>query len=134
MKRFRYWKIALGLVLVFVAGAVTGSLATHYFIRQAFEQNSKFENWTAHATAFLRKELKLTPEQQQKIQAIFEESGPEFKAVFARTLDEGGRVLVQTQRRIDQELTPEQRAIHAELKKKLRTDLKKKFNFDLPEE
>lgn len=132
MKLFRYWKIVAGLVLVFAAGAVTGSLATQHMIKRALENSMKFENWTNGATGFLQAKLKLRPEQRQKVKTIFEQKGPEFKAIFARTAADCGRIVIQMEHDVDRELTPEQRVIHDELKQRLRTDLKSKFDFDLP--
>ena len=134
MKLFRYWKIVVGLVLVFGAGAVTGSLATQHMIKRALENSMKFENWTNGATGFLRAKLKLSPEQMQKVKTIFEQKGPEFKTIFARTAADSGRIVIQIEHEVDRELTPEQRAIHGDLKKRFRDDLKNKFDFELPME
>ena len=97
MRIFRHWKIALGLLLVFAAGAVAGSVATHHFIAQALEQSLKFENWTAGAMRVMQDKLDLTADQHQKIQAIVEQTGGEFKGVFSKTLDESGQIIVRTQ-------------------------------------
>ena len=132
MKLFRYWKIVLGLVLIFGAGAVTGSLVTQHMIKRALESSMKFENWANGMTRFLQGKLKLSPEQRQKVQTIFDQKGPEVKAIFARTLADCGRIVIRTEREVDLELTPDQRAIHTELKRRGRADLKSKFDFDLP--
>jgi hypothetical protein len=134
MRILRHWKIGLGLLLVFAAGAITGGVATHQAIKRAFERSLKFENWTADAMTALQSKLKLEPDQFDRIQSIIEETGREFKTVFGKALGESGDIIVRTQRRIDEELTPAQRAIHAEMKKQFRGDLKKKLNLDLPED
>lgn len=132
MKIFRYWKIILGLVLVFGAGAVTGSVATQQMIKRALESGLKLDNWTANTTDFLQKKLRLSPDQRNKVKAIFEQKGPQFKSVFGRTATDCGQLFIQMEHQVDLELTPEQRLTHAELKRKFRADLKSKFDFDLP--
>jgi hypothetical protein len=131
---FRHWKIVLGLVLVFAAGAVTGSVFTHIATKRAFERGLKFENWTAAVMAHLEKKLNLTPDQKPKVREIVEDMGKQLQGAFSKTLEESGRIVVQSGKRIDQVLTDEQRAIHAKEKKQFRAGLKKVLNLDLPEE
>jgi hypothetical protein len=133
MNPLRYWKIALGLILVFTAGAVTGSVVTHRVIKNALERSLRFENWTAGAMQVLQTKLKLEPDQHQKIQLILDQTCGQFKTAFSKTLEESGHIIVQNQHRIDQVLTPQQCAIHAEMKRQFRADLKQKLNIDLPE-
>ncbi len=134
MSLFRHWKIALALLLVFAAGAVAGSVATHLVIKHALEEALKFENWTAGAMRVMQDKLELTPDQHRKIQIIVGQTGQEFKGVFAKTLDESGQIIVRSQHQIDETLTPAQRAIHARMKAEFRADLKKKFDYELPKE
>jgi len=134
MNLLRYWKLALGLTLVFVAGAVTGSVATHQFIKHGISQALNFDHWKAGVMHVLQTKLKLTPEQHQHIRVLVDARGQEIRAAFSTAFNESGHALVHLQKQIDQELTPEQRAIHLEMKQNFRSDLKKKFNIDLPEE
>jgi len=134
MKLLRYWKIILVLVLLFVAGVVSGSVATHQVIKRGFERALNFENWKAGVMHVLQSKLKLTPEQHQKIAVLVDERGREIKAEFGKSFNESGRILVHLQKDIDQQLTPQQRAVHDEMKRDLRSDLKRKFNFELPPE
>lgn len=134
MRLFRYWKVVVGLALVFVAGAVSGSVATQQFIKHGLERALNFDRWKAGVLQVLQSKLSLTPEQHEKIGALVDQRGREIRAAFTRTFNESGHILVQLQRQIDQELTPEQRAIHDRMKRDFRAELKKKFNFDLPEE
>ena len=134
MNLLRYWKLVLGLVLVFVAGAVTGSVATHQLITHGISKALNFNHWKAGVMHVLQAKLKLTPEQHQRIAVLVDARGQEIRAAFSSAFDESGHALVHLQKQIDQELTPEQRAIHAEMKRSFRADLKKKFKIDLPEE
>ena len=134
MSLLRYWKIALGLVLVFGAGLVTGTLATHQFIKRGISHALNFDHWKAGVMHELQTKLDLNPEQHAKIEMLVEAHGREIRGDFSRTFQQCGVVLVQLERDIDRELTPKQRAIHEEMKQKLRADLKKRFNYDLPPE
>lgn len=134
MKFLRYWKIVLSLLLVFLAGGVVGGVLTHQAIKRALEKSFKFETWSAGTVHVLQKELNLTPGQREKITVIADDMAQELKETFSKSLDQSGHIIVKTSKRIDQELTPEQRAIHAEMKRKLRASLKKDFNIVLPEE
>lgn len=134
MRVLRYWKIVLGLVLVFGAGAVTGSVATHQVIKRGIERALNFERWKAGVMQELQTRLNLTPPQHQKIAALVDQHGREIRGLFSRTFNDCGQVLVQLQREIDRELTPQQREIHDQMKRGLRAELKKRFNYDLPPE
>lgn len=134
MKFLRYWKIVLGLALVFAAGTVSGIVGTHYLIKRGIEKALNFENWKAGVMKVLQAKLNLTSEQHQKIEALLDQDGQEIHGTFARTFTDCGHILVRLQCEIDQELTPQQREIHAQMKQQFRAELKKKFNFDLPQE
>jgi len=134
MRILRYWKIALGLVMVFGAGAVTGSLATHHLVKRGIEHALNFDRWKAGVMHELQSKLDLSAEQHARIEALVDAHGREMRGAFSTTFNECGHFLVQLQHDIDRELTPQQKEIHAQMKRGLRTELKKKFNYDLPEE
>jgi len=134
MSLMRYWKIVVSLLLVFAAGAVTGSVATHQSIKHGVEHALNFERWKSGTMRVLQSKLKLTAEQHQKIETLVDTQGREIRAAFSRAFDESGHDLVRLQVQIDQELSPDQRAIHAQMKRDFRAELKKRFNFNLPDE
>jgi hypothetical protein len=134
LKLLRYWKIVLGLLLVFGAGAVSGVVGTHYVIKHGIEKALNFEHWKAGVMQVLQTKLNLSSEQHAKIETLLEENGREMHTTFSRTFNDCGHILVRLQCQIDQELTPQQRLIHEQMKQQLRAELKKKFNFDLPQE
>src|SRR5690242_12825006 len=43
----RYWKVALGLVLVFAAGAISGAVGTRHLLARNFNQALNFDRWKA---------------------------------------------------------------------------------------
>jgi len=134
MKAIKHWKVFLVLVLVFAAGGVTGVVGTSLHFKHAFEWCLKQENWTAEAMKHIQKELNLTPEQQPKIRAIVEDTGRQIKGKFGQAVKESGEVLVGAWRRINQELTPEQRVIHQRKCQEFREGLKKALDIELPAE
>lgn len=134
MRALRHWKLITVLLLVFVAGTVTGAVVMHWTVRRAFERGLRFETWKKHAVDDIDRKLKLTTEQRQKVEAVFEDGGSELGGVLSKTLQDCGHIVVRMQRRIDEELTPEQRALHTEMKRKFRAELKRSLNYDLPEE
>ncbi len=134
MNAIKHWKVLLALVLVFAAGGVTGAVWTTMRFKHAFERGLNLENWTSEAMKFMQRELKLTPEQQPKVRAILDDTGRHFKDSFGQAIKESGSVLVNSWRRIDQVLTPEQRAIHQRKCQEFRDRLKKVLKVDLPAE
>lgn len=128
------WKVGLGLLTVFVAGAATGVVGTKYHSKRAFERALRFENWTADAMKELQAKLDLTPAQHTNIAAVINRTGLEIKSSFVRALEETGLAIVRSQRVIDQELNPGQREIHTRMKNEFRADLKKNLKLDLPPE
>ncbi|MGA2658588.1 MAG: hypothetical protein ABSH34_13880 [Verrucomicrobiota bacterium] len=134
MKILRYWKVFLALVLVFAAGVVTGSVWTTMSFKRAFQRSLELDTFTADAMKFMQKELSLTPEQQPKIRAILQDTGRQLGGAFGQAIKESGGILVGSWRRIDQELTPEQRVIEQRNRQKFREGVKKVLKIDLPAE
>lgn len=128
------WKNGLLLVLVFVAGGVAGGIVTHQRLKQAVADAFDFDQWPDRGTALLTSKLNLTPEQQPKIRIIQEDVAGRLKEKFRQTMIDVGRVVIEAGRAVDQELAPEQRAIHAEMKREMRAAFKEHFDITLPEE
>jgi len=134
MKFLQYWKIIVGLTVVFAAGGVTGSVATHEVIKHGVKRALNFERWKAGVMEVLQAKLKLEPKQHQKIELLVDQRGQEIRASFSRAFEDSGHILVHLQNEIDQELAPDQRLIHAQMRRDFRAELKKRFNFDLPKD
>jgi hypothetical protein len=132
MKILRDWKVILAILLVFGAGAVTGSVLSFYHFKHAFESGLTVENWNSKTMHFLQKELKLTPLQETKVRAIVQETGGQFGETFSQAIRLSGTNLVISWQRIDQELTPEQRDIYHRKCEEFRAMLKKGLKIDLP--
>ena len=134
MNLLRGTKIAVALGLVFAAGVISGSVATRHFIEHGFKRSMNFEHWKAGVMRVLQTKLDLSPDQHQKIAALLDQHRNQIHGTFARTFNDCGHILVELQHEIDQELTPQQRQIHEKMKQQFRADLKRKFNFSLPED
>ena len=62
-----------------------------------------------------------------------EDTGKQLQSVFSKTMKESGQILVQSGKQVDQVLTPEQRAIHNEMKTQAvaKENRRALFTFDL---
>ena len=132
MKILRDWKVILAVVLVFVAGVVTGSVLSFVHFKRAFERGFTVEQWNSTTMGFLQKELKLTPEQEPKVRAIVEETGEQFRQTFGQAIRVSGTNLVVSWHRIDQVLTPDQHLIYLRKCEEFREKLKKGLKIELP--
>ena len=132
MNPLRYWKIILSLAFVFAAGAVSGSLATHHLLKRSFERAMNFEHWKTGTMRVLQHKLELTPSQHQAVEQLVDQRGREIRGTFAKAFTDSGHILVQLQHQMDQQLTPSQKEIHERMKREFRSDLKRRFNYDLP--
>jgi Spy/CpxP family protein refolding chaperone len=112
------WKLILAFVLVFLAGAACGffgALHVHQFFARmdsgAMAQHLKHR---------LRAELKLTPEQMQKISPIIDRAASELKTKREQTMRDVHEIFEQAHREMQPFLTPEQRTRLQELEKRHR--------------
>ena len=112
------WRLILAFVLVFLAGAACGFFGAlhvhHFFARMdsgAMAQHLKHR---------LRAELKLTPEQMQKISPIIDRAASELKTKREQTMRDVHEIFEQAHREMQPFLTPEQRTKLQELEKRHR--------------
>ncbi len=132
MKILKDWKVILAVVLVFGAGAITGSVLSFVHFKHAFERCLTVENWNQETMKFLRRELKLMPDQEPKVRAIVEETGQQFGQSFGQAVRISATNLVVSWHRIDQVLTPDQRVIYHRKCDEFREILRKGPKIDLP--
>jgi hypothetical protein len=134
MKPVLRWKILLVLLLVFVAGGVTGSVATYLFTKRALEAAFDFDRWPDRGMQILDARLALDPGQKIRIRLIQERLAQRMKEHFHGSLRESGRILLRAADEIDGELTAEQRMIHAEMRLELRAGFRRHFEIELVDE
>ena len=112
------WKLLLAFVLVFLAGAACGffgALHVHHFFAR-MDSGAMAQ----HLKQRLRAELKLTPEQMQKISPIIDRAASELKTKREQTMRDVHEIFKQAHREMQPFLTPEQRTRLQELEKRHR--------------
>jgi uncharacterized membrane protein len=134
MRTSKYWKIIGLLLLVFLAGGVTGGVGTYVFTKRALEAAFDFDRWPDRGVRMLDDRLTLTPEQKVRVRVIQERLAQQMKEHFRDSMAESGRILLSGGAEIDAELTAEQRVIHAEMKRELRAGFRQHFQIELPDD
>ena len=120
------WMLAVAFLLVFAAGAATGSFAgSHYF-----KKHKKRLNFKAHGAVsdrmqeHLRTELELTPEQTEKVAPIIQSTTDKLQAIRIETAARVRETMEEAGREMSPHLTPDQQKKLAELREKHRDHLK----------
>lgn len=109
MNRALQWKLVAGFILVFIAGGVTGAFFAATQARHFFFSPRQHGAMADHMRDRLRVELKLTPEQMEKIGPIIEKAGTQLEDLRR---DSGRRVhetFVESHNAMAAYLTEEQR-------------------------
>jgi hypothetical protein len=123
------WKISIYLVVLFLAGVVTGAVLTHQIGRRimmkAMRQDAMAEHWRRD----LEGKLKLTPDQSQRIAPMIRDGMEAFRAVLH---DEMQAALSNCNARITVELTPEQRVKFAQIEKEQQEFIHARLKSDKP--
>jgi Spy/CpxP family protein refolding chaperone len=103
-------KLVVGFLLVFVAGAMTGSFvgashARHLFLGQPHQRilAERMRNQ-------LRSQLNLTSEQMDRASAIFDKTAGQLEAIRTDTARRVQETIAEVHRQLASDLTPEQRA------------------------
>jgi hypothetical protein len=118
----RRWKLILALVVVFVAGLAVGIAGTLRAVQKRIQDAQNPATWTPRTLDWLRKELRLTPEQEEKVRPAVEEAVAELKDLrdnadrTRRALI--GRMLFQVSDHLDETQREKLRDIVANARKK----------------
>ncbi len=101
------WRVALGLVLVFLAGVATGLFAGAWHARHVFfvrhgEMPGKMMR------EHLKRELDLTPEQLRQLEPIFDKTEQELHAIRTETTERVTKTMEDAHRQLLPHLTAEQ--------------------------
>jgi Spy/CpxP family protein refolding chaperone len=104
------WKSWLGIISVFVIGAVIGGLVTsilirHHIIRVTRFGPPRFEEVVMNRMAH---DLDLTEDQRAEIRRITREFDPRFRDIMTGSREEVSRLQEELEARIKEILTPEQ--------------------------
>jgi Spy/CpxP family protein refolding chaperone len=140
------WKVILATLVIFGAGVVTGGLLVHQTQRPAGRPFPVFGGGqlqpgqpgqfgqrvppNEQRTEFLRhitRQLELTPEQREKVEAIIRDSQQRTKNLWEPVAAKMGAELRKTDDRIREVLTPEQRQKFDEMRARLRDNRPEKM-------
>jgi Spy/CpxP family protein refolding chaperone len=117
MNKSLRWKLILAFVLIFLAGAACGFFGAIH-LHQVFFAHMAADSMAQHMKERMRIELKLTPDQMQKISPIIDRAASQLKAARDQTMRTVHEIFSQTHHEIQPFLTPEQRAKLEEMEKR----------------
>lgn len=120
MMRSLRWRVALGLFVVFLAGAASGFLASAWQTRQKFDKRHRVVLKGDRMMRHFQRHLELTPEQRQKVEPIFDQTAARLQEIRAETGRRVSETMEQSRREIAPHLTPEQRVRMEEMKERRR--------------
>lgn len=126
----KHWKLRLTFLLIFCAGVAVGLAWSGYRFKRSFEQTLVYHHWIDNATAHLEKKLKLTPEQVPKVRALIDEAGQRIRDHLKQSAVECIAMLDDFGDRLDHELSPEQKAVHQEMRQQFRAVTSKMLGID----
>ena len=103
------WKLFAGVTLVFVLGALAGSLGTGFYLKQRFEP---FTREHSDKKSFIMKRLThrldLTEDQSRKVEEIVDRMQQEHRQYFKRRRPQMKKFITQSVTELKRELNPEQ--------------------------
>ena len=106
MKR---WKLASGLLLVFVLGILAGAFGTRIYLKDRFAHLRKDPKARqAFIMGKLSKELELTPDQKIKVEKIVEQTGAKRREFFLKNRPEIKKIMDEGFLQIKKELNNDQ--------------------------
>jgi Spy/CpxP family protein refolding chaperone len=114
------WKLAVGFLLVFLAGVTTGSVAWNWHRHARFFDHSRSGPLADRMNERLRHELGLTSEQSAKIAPMIEQSAKKLETIRRESARRVRQTLTETHLQISPDLTPEQRKKLAAIEEKHR--------------
>ena len=112
------WKIAALLAAIVCLSAFAGYYFGFQVAKAKARARSNPDAWNVSAMRAIDRDLKLTPPQRQKIQAIIDDGVVELKSIRLDTVKKTDAVLDRVIAEVERELTPEQQVEFAKLKKK----------------
>jgi hypothetical protein len=104
------WKVVFTLIAIFVAGGVTGGFLTNRTIKDAIRRSEEPRKSFTLTTDRLQGDLRLKPEQAEKIDPILRQVNTEFSNLLSLDLREREGILSRRQDRMNPILQPDQRA------------------------
>ena len=119
------WKLVVGFLLVFLAGAATGSFLAARHVRHLRADFAHSHHWLAERMRNrIQTELDLTPEQIAKTAPIFDRAASELEKIRSETGTRVQQIIADANRALTPELTDAQRAKLEAMEKRPRPDRK----------
>jgi Spy/CpxP family protein refolding chaperone len=121
-------KAVLLVFVLFVLGIALGSLGTYVVTTRvlAARPQATLARNPAHAMAMFTRDLNLSPDQQNQIQAILNDTRARYAELHEKLDPEYEQVRQQGRERIRQVLTPEQRPKFEDLLRQIDEDRRKR--------
>ncbi|MGI8482131.1 MAG: hypothetical protein ACR2MF_08725 [Chthoniobacterales bacterium] len=111
------WRLVVGVVFIFLAGAATGFFAAAWHIHH-FALIGHGPHLGARMREHLRRELHLTSEQTAKIGPVVEQTAARLETIRVETSQRVAQAMTDSREQIAPLLTPEQRERLDELEKR----------------
>ena len=109
MNRALQWKLIVGFILVFIAGAITGAFLGGLYARHLFFEFHQPALIGARMKERLRTELNLTPDQVAKVSPIIDKTAAQLQTVRQDTGRRVHEVITEAHQEMAANLTAEQR-------------------------
>jgi Spy/CpxP family protein refolding chaperone len=109
MNKSLRWKLIVAFVLIFLAGVACGFFGALH-MHQAFFARMASDSMAQHMKERMRAELKLTPDQMQKISPIIDRGASQLKTARDQTMQSVHEIFSEMHREMQPLLTPEQRS------------------------
>ena len=120
MNRALQWKLIVGFLLVFIAGATTGGFLGASHARRLFFEPPQHGIMAQRMRDRLRVQLKLTPEQLDKISPIIDKTAAQLEQTRRDTGRRVRELFTEAHREMAPHLTAEQRAKLQEMEERHR--------------
>ena len=109
MNRSLQWKLIVGFILVFIAGAITGAFLGGLYARHLFFEFHQPALIGARMKERLRTELNLTPDQVAKVSPIIDKTAAQLQKVRQETGRRVHEIMTEAHQEMAANLTDEQR-------------------------
>jgi Spy/CpxP family protein refolding chaperone len=117
-------KLVLALIAMFVFGAISGA-GLALFCRPPLFPPPRPEEMQKIMTGFFTRRLNLTPDQQEKLRPITIDFANQAAALHAQSINQLSQLATETDTRIAEILTPEQKVLLEKLAKERDEDFQK---------
>jgi hypothetical protein len=121
------WKIALALAGIFVAGVAAGGIAGYAWAPRETRPRMSPDAYTERYLQRMITDVKLTGEQVECLRPMMEEFSEKLSVMRQRAFTETRGVLKEMDRRIEADLTDEQRELYRQMQERDRKQWEMRF-------